>query len=160
MKQLMIAILFCAGALAFAAGCGAGGGNADGNNDGDGNGTPSDGDGDDDGHGHEGEENHLGDATIGAFTVHVTQIGDFEHDGDNIFELTVTGGDVKAIRGWVGDEAGEGTAVNTAIKGDDDWDLHVEGAEVAEGSKLWIEVEPVEGDKVTGSFDYVSHEED
>lgn len=95
---------------------------------------------------HEGMPHDLGTVQVGAYSVSVTQIGDITPGSESVFELVVTGeaAKPKAVRAWIGTESAEGSTKGKAEaeSGEGEFHAHVDvPATLAEGSKLWIEVE-------------------
>ncbi len=87
--------------------------------------------------------------TLGAYTVQPM----FEEEIENgHYNIKVTGGEVKAVRIWVGPEDASGVmVVKTEIENDYNHG-HVEvPAPVADDAKLWIEIETPTGETLKGS---------
>jgi hypothetical protein len=108
-----------------------------------------------DGDGHEGDGKALAPADLGGYHVNVT-LFEIEH-GEAHLTFTLSGNDKapSAVRAWVGDEnATNATKASVKLENKDGkWTkhTHVEVAkDLAEGSKIWIEVEVDEAIAVHG----------
>ena len=105
----------------------------------------------------EGELTSLGTGAVGTLQVEAKQEGALTPGGETGFEVVLPSGapKPKAVRLWVGTADAEGSAKAKAdAEGADAWHVHVEVPEpLPPGSKLWVELEPDAGPKVTGSFD-------
>lgn len=113
---------------------------------------------DGDAHGHA-DEHVLPAGDIGGYAVKPTLFGHVEAGGEGHVTLDISGGDAAptAVRVWIGDEAGTGAVKKKfdVEKTDAGWSRHdhIEvPATLAEGSKLWVEIESADGTQA-GSFD-------
>ena len=127
--------------------------------DGDGH-DHKDGDGHDhaDDHGH-GPRTELGTQAAAGLTVAAAREGDVTPGGEASFDITVTGGEGKpaAVRVWVGTQDGKGSVKGKAEVAGDGWHAHAEGPKpLPAGSKLWVEIESVKGEKHVVGFDLKS----
>lgn len=75
--------------------------------------------------------------------------------GEGAFDLVITGGKPKAVRFWVGTEAGaESVKAKAEEETTDNWHTHAEVPKpLPAGSKFWAEVEPTTGAPFKVSFD-------
>src|SRR5207237_10283566 len=76
--------------------------------------------------------------------------------GDERVEIWISGGAAKvsAVRLWVGVQDAEGSVKAKADLEKDHWHTHVEVPRpLADGSKLWVEVETETGEKHAAGFD-------
>jgi hypothetical protein len=78
-----------------------------------------------------------------------------EGGGEGAFDLVITGGKPKAVRFWVGTEAGtESVKAKAEEETPDNWHTHAEVPKpLPAGSKFWAEVEPPTGAPFKVSFD-------
>lgn len=115
-------------------------------------------------HEHEGEEAHdhggdphaLGSASADGLDVSATQLGDLKVGGENVFKLSVAGGEVAAVRLWAGDEPATHSVKALAELDDEEMGIHAHveiPAELADADKLWAEIELADGKAVRVSFD-------
>lgn len=115
------------------------------------------GDGHDQGDGHDhGPVTALGEQTIGGFTVKASRDGEIKAGGDAPVDAWVTGGSAKVavVRFWIGSEDAKGSVKAKADLEKDNWHSHVEIPNpIADGSKLWVEIENDKGEKLVGGFD-------
>lgn len=106
--------------------------------------------GHDDGHG---DMRSLGDVTIAGSTLAIELGGELIAGTELHVNIEHKEGDVPtAVRAWVGDEAGTGAIKSKADGADGVFHGHVEvPAELADGAKLWLEIEDTAGERHTGS---------
>jgi hypothetical protein len=113
------------------------------------------------GHEDEGPMIELGTATAGGWTVKASRTeGNLTAGGETAVDCTVTGGSgtVSAVRCWIGTEDAKG-AIKALADIENSADpshrhAHVEvPSPIADGSKLWVEVEDSSGAKSAASFD-------
>lgn len=98
----------------------------------------------------EGKVTELKAVTAGPYTVSAEYLGDLS---DGHFNFHVAGGEVKAVRGWVGDEAATGAIVTKANWEDNHYCSPIEmPTELTAGAALWFEVEANDGTTYKGSF--------
>lgn len=75
-----------------------------------------------------------------------------EELSDGHFNLRITGGEVAAVREWVGPEDASGVVVVKTIIENDYQHGHVEMPNpIPAGARLWIEIETPTGEKLKGS---------
>jgi hypothetical protein len=87
--------------------------------------------------------------TIGAYTVQAMYEDKLE---DGHFNLRITGGDVAAVREWVGPEDASGVMVVKTEIERDYWHGHVEMPNpIPADARLWIEIETPAGELLKGS---------
>jgi hypothetical protein len=87
--------------------------------------------------------------TIGAYTVQPMYEEKLE---DGHFNLRITGGDVAAVREWVGPEDASGVMVVKTEIERDYWHGHVEMPQpIPADARLWIEIETPAGELLKGS---------
>ena len=114
--------------------------------------------------GHGGPVIDLGTATIGSFTVRATRDeGMIVAGKDAPIDVTVVpaagaSSKASAVRFWIGTADAKGSVkAKAAIENPSDpnrWHTHAEVPNpLPEGSKLWVEIEPDQGEKAVGSFD-------
>lgn len=175
MRNFNLTAYGCVAFLFFLPGCG-----GDGHESGNGSETHSEDDGhdhegeahsEDDGHNHgaddehdehDGEVHDLGTATAAGSTLSVTVTGDAEPGSELHVELEPSGGaDPAGLRLWVGLESAVGSLKAKANSHGEHFDAHVEvPASLAEGAKLWLQVEAASGETETTSLKLPSsHEE-
>ena len=97
----------------------------------------------------------LGEQSKGGLKLVAMQDEPVKPGGEGAFDLVITGGKPKAVRFWVGTEAGEESVKAKAVEETpDNWHVHVEVPDpLPAGSKFWAEVEPATGEKFNVSFD-------
>jgi hypothetical protein len=108
---------------------------------------------DHDDHGH-GKPSDLGVASIGGFTVKVTQEGGIAEGQDAAFDISITGGTGKpsVVRAWIGTQDAKGSLKSKAEGEGGGYHLHVEVPEpIPAAAKLWIEIDNASGQKALGS---------
>jgi hypothetical protein len=108
------------------------------------------------GHGHEGARQELGTTESAGLKLTAIQVGKVEAGKEGIFEVALPkdAKTPKAVRLWVGNAAGDGSAKAKAENDGEDWEAHVEiPATLAADAKLWIEVQPESGTRAKASFD-------
>ena len=111
--------------------------------------------------GHKEGEKHdrlpLGETTAGGLKLVATMDEPVKAagGGEGAFNLVITGGKPKAVRFWVGTEAGEESVKAKAEEETaGDWHAHAEVPKpLPPGSKFWAEVEPPTGEPFKVSFD-------
>ncbi len=80
---------------------------------------------------------------VGPYKVSAIYVGDIS---DGHFNFQVTGGELKALRSWVGDEAATGALITKANWEDDHYCAHIEmPATIPDGAALWFEIESTDG---------------
>jgi hypothetical protein len=113
------------------------------------------------GHEDEGPMIELGSAAAGGWTVKASRTeGALSPGGETAVDCSVTGGSgtISAVRCWIGTEDAKG-AIKALADIENAADpshrhAHVEvPSPIAEGSKLWVEVEDSSGAKSAASFD-------
>ncbi len=127
--------------------------------------THTEGDGHD--HGPEGGDDHghedgptiaLGEAAAGAFTIRASRdAGEVAPGGDCPIDAWVTGGNVTAVRFWIGTQDAAGSIKARAeIENPADptrWHTHTEvPSPLPAGAMLWVEVEDAAGATFAASF--------
>jgi hypothetical protein len=92
-----------------------------------------------------GDERPIGPMTIGAYSFTLVQLGDVKPGGEAVFELDFAkDATVPSLaRAWIGVEDGKGSRkVRFGKEGDHGLHAHVDvPSPLAEGSRLWIEIE-------------------
>ncbi len=119
-------------------------------------------------HGHDhahGAVVKLGMANVGSFlTIATREEGKVEAGKDVGITVSVSAAPeqkatAKTVRVWIGSEDGKGAMkakaeVEDAKKAPNDWHAHTEVPKpLAEGSKVWVEIEDDKGATATGSYD-------
>lgn len=96
----------------------------------------------------EGVQTHLPPITLKGYNVEALYTGDIM---DGHFNLYVKGGEVKAVRAWVGDEAATDAVVAKAEFEEDHHCAHMEMPEqIPADARLWVELE-TEAETLKGS---------
>lgn len=101
----------------------------------------------------------LGETSINGLKIVAMQDEPVKAGGQGAFDLKITGyaagGKPRAVRFWVGTEAGdESVKAVAAEETPDNWHTHTEVPNpIPAGSKFWAEVEPAGGEKFKVSFD-------
>lgn len=113
-------------------------------------------------HEHEGEVHELGTVTASGCTIAVTVTGDAEPGSELHVELEPSGDKAPAgLRIWVGLETAVGSLKAKANRHGEHFDAHVEVPdELADGAKLWVQVEDASGGTETTSLSLPSSHED
>ena len=102
----------------------------------------------------------LYDRTVAGLKIKAMQDEAIKAGGEGAFDLIITGYPAgqkpKAVRFWVGTEAGtESAKAKAEEEKPDNWHVHVEVPDpIPAGSKFWAEVEPASGAKFKVSFDF------
>ncbi len=109
------------------------------------------GEGHDDDHGGEDDGTTLGTVTAAGTKIQVVLHGEITGGEEAHVDLkAVSGPDPENVRGWIGLESGEGSMKGKAEPTSGGYHLHAEApAEMTTDMKLWIEVEPAEGNRET-----------
>ncbi len=115
---------------------------------------------DHDDHDHEDGEDHehgervvLGEAMTGKLSIVAAVLGHIEAGKEAVFEYAIKGGDIHAVRTWVGDKSAKGAMKAKLGMEKGNYHGHIEVAEkLPEGSKVWLEIESEDGTKQTVSF--------
>ena len=110
--------------------------------------------------GHDDRDDHdhsdkiqMGERTLGAFKVRVARFGAIEADAEAVLDIDIEGEGVQTVRGWVGLESGKGSRRSKIDGKDGAYHGHLEvPGNLAEGSKVWIEIEDAEGARHKASF--------
>ncbi len=108
------------------------------------------------GHGHEGARQELGTTESAGLKLTATQVGKLEPGKEGIFEVGIPkdAKAPKAVRLWIGNASGEGSAKAKAENDGEDFEAHVEiPATLAPDAKLWVEIQPETGNRAKASFD-------
>jgi len=99
----------------------------------------------------------LGETTVGGLKLVATMDEPVSKGGggEGAFDLVITGGKPKAVRFWVGTEAGtESVKAKAEEETTDNWHTHAEVPKpLPAGSKFWAEVEPPSGAPFKVSFE-------
>lgn len=108
----------------------------------------------DDGHSH-GPTTQLGEQTVDGFTIKASRDGAVTAGGDAPIDVWVTGGgEVSAVRFWIGTQDAKGSVKARAELERDHWHTHAEvPSPLPPGSKLWVEIEAAQGKKTIAGFD-------
>lgn len=105
---------------------------------------------------HKGPKTELGTKKISGYDVKVTQQGEVKPGEEAVFIVKVSGGtgEPKAVRAWVGVEAGTGSIKTKAEEEKEgEWHAHhTVSKPIPKAAKLWLEVETAAGKK-RESFD-------
>lgn len=92
---------------------------------------------------------HLPPIGIGNFTVQAMYEGDL---ADGHFNLTIEGGEIAAVREWVGPEDASGVVVVKTEIENDYHHGHVEmPSPLPADARLWVEIETPDGQRLKGS---------
>jgi hypothetical protein len=108
------------------------------------------------GHGHEGARQELGTTESAGMKLSAVQVGKVEAGKEGVFEVSLPkdAKAPKAVRLWVGNAAGNGSAKAKAENDGEDWEAHVEvPGTLAADAKLWVEVQPDSGSRAKVSFE-------
>jgi hypothetical protein len=101
----------------------------------------------------------LGERTVNGLKIKAMQDEPVKAGGEGAFDLVVTGYPAgqkpKAVRFWVGTEAGtESAKAKAAEESPDNWHTHADVPNpMPAGSKFWAEIEPAGGEKFKVSFE-------
>jgi major membrane immunogen (membrane-anchored lipoprotein) len=102
---------------------------------------------------HHGERHEVGEAKIGDSTVTVAFFGEIKAGAEAVLDIEVEGGEVDALRAWVGDESGTGSLKSKLDGKDGDYHGHIDTPDpIAEGSAIWVEIEDASGKLSAASF--------
>ena len=105
--------------------------------------------------GEEHEKHPIGEKTVGGLKLNAAIDVPVKPGGESVFTVVVTGGKPKAVRFWIGNEAGDNSVKSKAEEeSPDNWHAHVEAPDpLPAGSQFWVEVEPSAGETIKTSFD-------
>lgn len=93
--------------------------------------------------------NRLAPVNVGDYRVESLHVGDL---ANGHFNLYITGGEVDAVRAWVGDEQATDAYVGKANWEDDHYCAHLEMPQpVPAEARLWFEIESRDGRTLKGS---------